>query len=98
LERLMNEYLLYLPPLVDQVGETKLICQRYEHLMKMVDREYQTCRTYIVGIDVDKASVEAKPPYLLFNGKVTGFPEAFDTIMVKSQRAIDGTTFDEDLL
>lgn len=94
----MNEYLLYLPPLVDQVGETKLICQRYEHLMKMVDREYQTCRTYIVGLDVEKSSVEAKPPYLLFNGKVTGFPEAFDKIMVKSQRAIDGTTFDEDLL
>ena len=51
----MNEYLLYLPPLVDQVGETKLICQRYEHLMKMVDREYQTCRTYIVGLDVEKS-------------------------------------------
>lgn len=94
----MVEYLLYLPPEHDQVGEKKLICERWKHLMAMVDREYQTCRTYIVGLDVEKASVEAKPPYLLFNGKVTGFPEAFDKIMVKSQRAIDGTTFDEDLL
>jgi len=94
----MNEYLLYLPAEYDQVGETKLICQRYQHLMNMVDREYQTVRTYIVGIDVEKASVEAKPPYLTINGNITGFPEAFDRIMVKSQRAIDGTTFDEDLL
>ena len=94
----MNEYLLYLPPLVDQVGETKLICQRYEHLMKMVDREYQTCRTYIVGIDVDQDKAETKLPYCTINGKITGFPEAFNKIMVKSMRAVDGTTFDEDIL
>jgi hypothetical protein len=35
---------------------------------------------------------------LTVNGKVTGFPEAFDKIMVRTNRAIDGTTFDEDIL
>ena len=54
----MNEYLLYLPPEHDQVGEKKLICERWKHLMAMVDREYQTCRTYIVGIDIDKDKIE----------------------------------------
>jgi len=95
----MNEYLLYLPPEHDQVGEKKLICERWKHLMAMVDREYQTCRTYIVGIDIDKDKAESnKLPYCTINGDITGFPEAFDKIMVKSMRAVDGVTFDEDIL
>ena len=55
----MNEYLLYLPPEHDQVGEKKLICERWKHLMAMVDREYQTCSTYFVGIDIDKDKLES---------------------------------------
>jgi|TARA_B100000927_G_scaffold228397_1_gene188187 hypothetical protein len=94
----MNEYLLYLPPEQDRVGEKKLICQRWEHLMAMIDREHQTVRTYIVGIDIDKTQVEDKLPYLTLNGNITGFQEAFDKVMVKTMRAVDGTSFDEDIL
>ena len=66
--------------------------------MAMIDREHQTVRTYIVGIDIDKTQVEDKLPYLTLNGNITGFQEAFDKVMVKTMRAVDGTSFDEDIL
>ncbi len=94
----MNEYLLYLPPETERVGEKQLICQRWEHLMAMIDREYQTVRTYIVGIDIDKTEAKDKLPYLTLNGDIIGFQEAFDKVMVKTMRAEDGTSFDEDIL
>ena len=93
-----REYLLYLPPEVDQVGEKELVCERYKNLLSMIDREYQTVRTYIVCIDIPKTDAQDKLPYLTLDGDVIGFAEGFDKIMVRTNRAEDGTTFDEDIL
>lgn len=92
----MKSYKLYLP----LHPKDEIFCQRFEHLFRMIDREYQEVRIYKIGIDVDKDDVPpypATPPFALVDDELITFQDLFHEVMVKSGRAEDKSYFDGEL-
>jgi|TARA_B110000285_G_C15081446_1_gene593729 hypothetical protein len=75
-----NEYFLYLPAEKDQTAT----CWRYQSLFGMIDREFQTVRTYIAGAEFSTSEAKHPLPYATLNGKMQTFEWLFEKIMVKS--------------
>tara|TARA_Y100000992_G_scaffold295922_1_gene257477 strand:- start:935 stop:1228 length:294 start_codon:yes stop_codon:yes gene_type:complete len=91
----MKSYKLYLP----LHPEDEMFCTRFEHLFKMIDREYQEVRVYKIGIDLQKDEVPplpATPPFATVDGELITFGDLFHEVMVKSGRAEDKSYMDYD--
>lgn len=89
----MKEYKLYLDPEIQQ----DLISDRWKHLFNQIDRENQTVRVYIAGVDVPRKELRTKPPYATLNDEPLRFADAFEMIMVKTGKAEDPGFFDGEL-
>jgi len=89
----MKEYKLYLDPEIQQ----DLISDRWKHLFNQIDRENQTVRVYIAGVDIPRKELRTKPPYATLNDEPLRFADAFELIMVKTGKAEDPGFFDGEL-
>jgi len=89
----MREYKLYL----DHTKENDVEALRWRHLFDHIDREYQSVRTYIVGIDIPRKEFNHKCPYVTLDGEPIGFIEAFEKIMVMTGKATDSGFFDGEI-
>jgi len=89
----MKEYKLYLDPEKQQ----DLISVRWKHLFEQIDRENQSVRVYIAGVDIPRKDLRTKPPYATLNDEPLRFGDAFEMIMVKTGKAEDSGFFDGEL-
>lgn len=89
----MKEYKLFL----EHTKENDVEALRWKHLFANIDRMYQSVRTYIVGVDIPRSEVNQKCPYATLDGRPLGFTEAFELIMVKTEKAEDAGFFDGEI-
>jgi hypothetical protein len=92
-ESIMREYKLYL----EHTKENDIEALRWRHLFDQIDRENQTVRTYIIGVDIPRKEFSHKCPYVTLDGAPIGFTEAFEKIMVMTGKAIDAGFFDGEI-
>ena len=52
----MRKIQLFMPIEKDQ----DVICERWKHLLKKIDREFCEVRTYVVGVDLSKSDLHPK--------------------------------------
>lgn len=89
----MKEYKLYLEMHKDNDVEAL----RWKHLLDQVDRENQSVRTYIIGVDIRKKDFSHKCPYVTLDDAPIGFTEAFEKIMVMTGKSTDAGFFDGEI-
>ena len=89
----MREYKLYL----EKHKENDVEALRWKHLLEQVDRENQSVRIYIVGVDVSRKDFSHKCPFVTVDDTPIGFTEAFEKIMVMTGKATDAGFFDGEI-
>ena len=89
----MKEYKLYLEPEKQQ----DVLSFRWKHLFDQIDRENQSVRVYIAGIDIPRKELRMKPPYTTLNDEPLRFADAFELIMVRTGKAEDSAFFDGEI-
>ena len=88
----MKSYKLYLP----LHPEDEMFCTRFEHLFKMIDREYQEVRVYAMNRLTKDDSTSCNTTIATVDGELITFGDLFHEVMVKSGRAEDKSYMDYD--
>ena len=81
----MREYKLYLP----HPSEQTVQCERWIHLFKQIDREYQEVRVYIAGLDFSEKDAKYPLPYAVLDGKKKSFESLWKKIMINSGKTTE---------
>lgn len=81
----MRQYKLYLPSELKQ----DVICERWKHLFKMIDRQYQEVRVYTAGIEFSEKDAKHPLPYAVLDGKKKSFESLWKKIVVDTGKAED---------
>jgi len=81
----VRQYRLYLP----SNDKQDVICERWKHLFKMIDRQYQEVRVYTAGIEFSEKDAKHPLPYAILDGKKKSFETLWDKIVVKTGKAED---------
>ena len=81
----MRTYKLYLP----SKSKQDVICERWKHMFKMIDREFQEVRVYEAGVDFSEKDAKHDLPYAVLDGKKKSFESLWEKIVVNTGRATD---------
>ena len=80
----MKKFKLYLPTPDNQ----DIICERYKHLFKKIDTEFQEVRVMTAGFDFPYSTLDALP-YATRDGKKKSYENLYKIIMIDSGLAED---------